>query len=270
VNIGYQFSGRTLYAIAIIGFGVVCLVYGDFVNSLQPMPASMSGYRFLAIATGILLIVLGLAIVADFKIRLAALVLAALFVLWIVLLHIPRAFTNPESLRSPWWIATFETVALAGTALILAARGGDPIRDSWVRTGRIAFGISLPVFGVLHVIYPENVAALITTATPQYPWPLFWAYLTGLGHFAAGIAIATGVMARWAAILSGCMYASWALTLHLVRVIDHPAARTPEYPAGYGGDRGELTSLFVCVAFWGAAWIVASSVTKLPRKTLDA
>ena len=71
---------------------------------------------------------------------------------------------------------------------------------------------------------------------------------------AAGVAIATGVLVRPAAILAGFMYASWALTLHLPRIIDHPT--------GFQGYRPELTSLFVCVAFWGAAWIVAGSVTK--------
>ncbi len=58
------------------------------------------------------------------------------------------------------------------------------------------------------------------------------------------------------------MYASWALTLHLARVIDNPAPRSVDNPAGYGGDRGELTSLCVCVAFWGAAWMVAGSLAK--------
>jgi uncharacterized membrane protein YphA (DoxX/SURF4 family) len=257
-----QLPGRILYAIAVIGFGVVCLVYLDFVNSLQPVPGSLPGYKILAIATGVVLLVAGLAILFDFKTYQAALLLAAFFALWIVALHIPSAFTNPALLRSPFWICTFESLALAGTALILAGQAHTAARESWIRAGRIAFGISLPVFGILHFVYPDNVAALVETAVIPLPWPLFWAYFTGAGHFAAGVAIATGKLARLAAILAGVMYASWALTLHLPRVLDNPPARTPEFPAGYGGDRGEITSLFVCVAFWGAAWIVAASVGK--------
>jgi uncharacterized membrane protein YphA (DoxX/SURF4 family) len=174
--------------------------------------------------------------------------------LWIVLLHVPSAFTDPSLLRSPWWIRTFESLALAGAALIMAGLAGNPARQSWVRAGRITFGISLPVFGTLHFIYPENVAALVALSPAGYPWPLFWAYLTGVGHFAAGVAIVTGVWSRLAAILAGIMYASWALTLHLPRIIDNPDT--------YSGDRPELTSLFVCVAIWGAAWIVAGSLAK--------
>jgi uncharacterized membrane protein YphA (DoxX/SURF4 family) len=268
MRIHYSSYGRVLYAIAMMGFGAICLIYVDFVNSLQPVPASMPGYKFLAVLTGIMLIAVGLAIVSGAKAYPAALALAVLFALWIVLLHIPSAFTDPSLLRSPWWIRTFETLALAGVALILAGLAGNPVRERWVSTGRTAFGISLPAFGILHFIYPENVAALVASATPSYPWPMFWAYLTGAGHFAAGVAIATGVWSRLAAILAGLMYASWALTLHLPRVIDNPAARTAENPAGYGGDRGELTSLFVCVAFWGAAWIVAGVPAKRQNTTI--
>jgi uncharacterized membrane protein YphA (DoxX/SURF4 family) len=171
-------------------------------------------------------------------------------------LRIPSAFTNPELLRSPWWIRTFETLGLAGAAVMVAGLASVPIRESWIRTGRIALGISLPVFGVLHFVYPASVAALVALSPVGYPWPMFWAYLTGTGHFLAGVAIASGVLARPAAVLAGFMYGSWALTLHLPRIVDHPAT--------YSGNRGELTSLSVCVAFWGSAWLVAGAMEALP------
>ena len=243
-------AGRIIYAIAVAAFGVICLVYRDFVSSLQPVPASMPGYGFLAVLTGLVLLVAGLALIANVRTHLAALVLVAMFVLWIVVLHIPSAFIDPSLLRSPWWIRTFETLALAGVALILAGLAAEPVRDKWIRAGRIAFGLSLPVFGILHFIYADSVAALVALSPVSYPWPLFWAYLTGAGHLAAGLAIATGVLPRLAALLAGIMYASWVFSLHLPRIIDHPET--------YSGNYRELTSLFVCVAFWGAAWIVAS------------
>jgi uncharacterized membrane protein YphA (DoxX/SURF4 family) len=262
MKVHYLLSGRIIYAIAMAAFGVICLVCVDFLNSLQPVPASMPGYGFLAVLTGLVLVLAGLAILADFKTYPAALALVVMFMLGIVVLHIPSAFIDPGLLRSPWWIRTFESLALAGAALILAGLADNPVRERWVRTGRIAFGISLPVFGILHFIYPDSVAALVAVSPVSYPWPLFWAYLTGAGHFAAGIAIATGMLSRSAAILVGIMYASWVLTLHLPRVISNPAARSVDNPVGYAGDRQELTSLFVCVAFWGAAWIVAASLAK--------
>lgn len=248
--------GRILFGIAVTGFGAICVVYVDFVNSLQPVDLFFSpgtaAYGVSSLATGLLLSAAGLGILADVRMRLAGLAIAGFLALWILLLHVPSAFSHPALLRSPWWIRTFETLALAGAALILAGTASRPARDAWIRAGRIAFGIALPVFGVLHFVYPESVAGLVALSPAAYPWPLFWAYLTGAGHFAAGVAIASGVLARPAATLAGLMYAVWALTLHLPRIVEHPQS--------YSGDRQELTSLCVCVAFWGAAWIVAASL----------
>lgn len=255
----YLLAGRVVYASAIIGFGVICVFYRDFIHSLQPVPAWVPARGFLAILTGLLLMAAGLAVLVNIRTGPATQALAGLFALGIVLLHIPGAFADPSLLRSPFWIRTFESLALGGAALILAGLADDGRRGSWVRTGRILFGVSLPVFGILHFVYPASVAILVPG---WYPWPLFLAYLTGAGHFAAGVAIAAGVLSRLAAILAGFMFALWALTLHLPRVIDHPAARSVNNPAGYAGDKRELASTLVCIAFWGAAWIVAGSVAR--------
>lgn len=238
-------AGRMLFGGAIVGFGVLCVMYLDFVHQLQPVPSWVPGYELLAVLTGIVLIAAGAAIAAGVKVYPAATGLACFFALWIVLLQVPSAFADPLLLRSPWWVRTFEVLALNGAALILAGLAGEPVREGWVRTGRIAFGVSLPVFGILHFVYADNVASLIPS---WYPWPLFLAYLTGAGHFAAGVAIATGVLSRVAAILAGFMYGIWALTLHIPSQFEYERAQ------------GEQTSLFVAIAMWGAAWIVAGSV----------
>ena len=264
-------SGRIIYALALVGFGGVCLGFVNFLNSLQPVPDWLPGHDLLAIVVGAVLVLAGLAILAGVKARPAALAVAGMFALAIVLLHVPSAFTNPELLRSPWWIRTFESLALGAAAFIVAELARDPPRETWLRAGRIAFGVALPVFGVLHFVYPESVAMLVDAAPVPFPWPMLWAYLTGAGHFAAGIAIASGVMARLAAIVAGFMYASWAVTLHLPRVLGDLPLRTAENPVGYAGNRQEFTSTLVCIAFWGAAWLVAGSLKKrdpLPARPL--
>ncbi|MGH8251236.1 MAG: hypothetical protein ACREVI_11185 [Steroidobacteraceae bacterium] len=102
--------------------------------------------------------------VLRIKARPLALTVLAIVAAGIVLLQVPSAFLDPALLRSPWWIRTFESLALAGAALIVAGAATDPLRETWIRAGRIAFGVSLPVFGVLHFVYPENVAALVAAA----------------------------------------------------------------------------------------------------------
>jgi uncharacterized membrane protein YphA (DoxX/SURF4 family) len=205
---------RVLFAVAITGFGVLCLGYVDFVSALQTVPAWMPAYEPLAIATGVILLVSGLAIMADVRTGLAARVLIAFLVSWIVLLEIPGAIADPVQFRSPFWIRTFETVALAGAAVILAERARVSPRAGRIRAGAMAYGIALPVFGALHLIYPQSVAALIP---PWYPAPMFLAYFTGAAMVAGGLAIVSGIFPRLAATLAGVMYGSWALTLHIPR-----------------------------------------------------
>ncbi|MGH9793544.1 MAG: hypothetical protein ACRD5G_02115 [Candidatus Acidiferrales bacterium] len=253
--------GRTLFAVAMAGFGVLCLAYLDFVHQLQPvaefLPASTRGYVFLAALTGVALIAASLAIVTGVKAFLYATALTALFALWIIFLQVPSAFLNPQLLRSPWWVRTFETLALTGGALVLAGLTSGPERRRWIRGGCVLFGVSLPVFGILHFIYAENVASLIPG---WYPWPLFLAYLTGMGNVAAGVAIASGMVSRLAAILIGLMYALYALTLHIPRAVSEYLPQLfMDDPTALQRARGGLTSLFVAIAMWGVAWIVAGS-----------
>src|SRR5690606_15899698 len=135
---------------------------------------------------GAVLLATGMAIVANRNIGLATRIVIVFLVSWILLLHVPSAFLEPRLLRSPWWIRTFETLALTGAATILAAPADSPVRTKWLRAGRSAYGVGLPVFGTLHLIYPESVAALIP---PWYPFPMFLAYFTVFAQVAGGLAI---------------------------------------------------------------------------------
>ena len=256
-------TGRLVFGFAMIGFGLVCLLYVDFLNSLQPVPSWVPGYAALSLVNGVALGAAGLAILADRQSRLAALLLVVFFVSCIILLHVPSAFTQPSLLRSPWWVRTFESVALAAGAATLVGLGDAAGREPWIRNGRIAFGLALPVFGTLHLIYAESTATLVP---PWYPWPLFWIYFTGIAQIVGGLAIAVGVLPRLAAILAGAMYGSWAVTLHAPRVwcrLRGPCAFL-DAPGGFEASRGGITSLFVAVGMCGAAWLVAGGLTRAP------
>jgi uncharacterized membrane protein len=257
--------GRSAYGFAILGFGILSLGYVDFVHQLQPIPSFVPGYRLLALLTGAILTASGVAIITNARVYAVALVLAAMFTVSIVFLQIPSAFIDPSLLRSPWWIRTFELLALIGGGVILAGHAHHPARPIWVRNGRVAFGLALPVFGVLHLVYPESVAGLVP---PWYPWPIFWAYFTGLAQCAGGLAIAVGVWPRLAATLAGVMYGSWALTLHIPRSLCRAfiSCEFMDAPVGLQGSRAGLTSLFIAFGMSGSAWIVAGSLTKTEQE----
>jgi uncharacterized membrane protein len=249
--------GRSLFAIAMIGFGVLSLIYRDFVHNLQPVsllvPESLPGYVPLAVLNGLFLIVAGALIGLQVRTVQAASVLASFFAIWIVFLQIPSAFLFPQLLRSPWWIRTFEVVAMGGAAVIVAGLASSPGRERWVARGRFLFGLSLPVFGVLHLIYGPSTARLI----PEfYPFPLFLAYFTGAAKIAAGLAIVVDRFSRLAALLTALLYAIYTLTLHLPRQF---LGRPPE------AQRAGATSLCVAIAFCGAALIVAGTLQRRAR-----
>lgn len=250
--------GRVVFGLAIFAFGVLCVVYADFVSALQPVPQSMPGYGALAVVTGVILLAIGLSVTTDIAAKPAATVAIVFFASWIALLHVPSAFLQPQLLRSPWWIRTFETLAVIGASVTLLARTRTDDADRWRDTGRVLYGVALPVFGVLHLIYPESVAALVP---PWYPFPMFWAYFTGAAQFAAGLAIATGFLPRTGGVLAGTMYGMWALTLHIPRSWCRIQGGCDFLPGqvGFEGSRPGLTSLFVAVAMCGAAWIIAGS-----------
>jgi uncharacterized membrane protein YphA (DoxX/SURF4 family) len=253
--------GQIAFGGSLTGFGLLSLTYADFVSALQPVPASMPGYQWFALLTGVLLTTAGLAITTDRGTAKSAVFVAVFLASWIVFLHIPSAFLQPELLRSPWWIRTFETLTFVGAAYILATQASAQARQDRIEWARVAIGLSLPVFGVLHLVYPQSTAGLVP---PWYPFPLFWAYFTGLAQIGAGLAITVRVFPRLAAGMAGLMYGLWGLTLHIPRSwcrLAGPCAVLPDVPfGGFDGSRPGLTSLFVAFGMCGATWILAGAL----------
>jgi hypothetical protein len=242
-----------------VGFGLVSSSQMDFLISLQPVPEWVPGYSVLAVLNGLVLGASGLAMIVSKGERVGALAVGILFSCCIVLLHLPSAFTQPSLLRSPWWIRTFESGALLAGAMTLAGLRSTPARPRWIRGSRIAFGVSIPVFGVLHLLYASNVASLVPH---WYPWPLFSAYATGIAQIVGGLAIASNVWSRQAAILAGVMYGAWTLTLHAPRVWCRSVSPCPSFDLSAVDQPtvAELASLFVALGMTGAAWLVAGGI----------
>lgn len=257
-------AGRILFAVVMAGFGILCFAFVDSVHQLQPINEFLSkstlAYGVLVILSGGLLIVSSLAIATGVKVSQFASAVTVFFLLWIFLLQIPSAFIDPSLLRSPWWVRTFETLALTGGALTLTGLTHNPKQERWIYIGQVFFGVSLPVFGVLHFIYAAFTATLVPS---WYPWPLFLVYLTGFGNIAAGVAIMSGVFSRLAAILTGIMYAIYVLTLHIPLTISTYIPQLfVENPSALENARAGLTSLFIAIGMWATAWIVAGSLAK--------
>lgn len=217
-----------------IALGIFCF-RGDFFYTWSGIPDGLPARAAFSYANGAFLVVAGAGVMTDRFVRPAALGLAALWALYTAC-HVPRFVASWR----PYLGQIAEPAGLAGIALTLAARGRQ---DPLATAGRIVFGLCLPLYGVVHFLYPDAVAAFMPSWIPAR---MFWAYFTACAFVAAGLAVLSGVLVRLATVLVAAMFTAWLLVLHLPRLV---AAL---------GDPHEWATVFVALAFCGAAWIFAA------------
>jgi uncharacterized membrane protein len=109
--------GAAFLALFLVVCGLQHFVYLDFVTAM--VPAWIPGQSFWARFTGLALLAGGVGILVPRTAKLAATLSALMIFLWVVMLHIPRAFVGPQHAFETAGI--FEALALSGVALTVAA-----------------------------------------------------------------------------------------------------------------------------------------------------
>ncbi len=233
--------GRVVFGLSMASLGAQQLVRLDFVQGPLFAPPWVPWRLFWACASALVLVVTGLGVAIDRQKRLAGALMSGLLLLCVAFFHLP----GPGAVLHDGVARTraLEMLALFSAALLLTWPAA-------ATAGRALFAASLVVFGIQHFIYAAFIATLIPT---WIPWPLFWAYLTGIAFIAASGAIVAGPLARLAAALLGLMFLLWVVVLHAPRVLAHLS------------DAGELNSALVALAFTGASWLITATpkVTRL-------
>lgn len=252
--------GRLFIAIAMAGFGIQHFIYKGVIEGLDILPRGLPGHIVWAYAVGTLLILASICIVTEKFGRLAATVLADMFLLTLIFRHGPIIAAIGPDLRER--TRAFETLTMCGGCFVLAATipGIDLRSPRWAgairmagEVGRIFFALSMAVFGWSHLLIPAFIASLIPA---WIPWHIFWVYATALVFFAAAISIAVKRFTRITASMLGLMLFSWVLFLHEPRVA----------AALHNGD--EWNSLFVALAISGFALIFVVSSPRLRDRIL--
>ena len=252
--------GRCIFAAAIIGFGVIQIIFAHHIAPVPQIIPWLPQIPWLAYLAGAAFLATGVFIAINVRARLAAMALGMFFLACVLVLQIARVAEHFSSV--PARTAAFETLAICATAFTLAGNLSDGARDlgEWktlanalIRSGPYLFGISLVVFGYDHF----RVIPLIAGLVPAWiPGPgKFWAYVTGASLVTSGIGIATGILARWGAFLIGVMFLMYFLTLHLPRILTYPRSHNP----------AELSSAFIALGMCGASWICAEHFAKRTR-----
>lgn len=227
---------RFIYGLGAIGLGVTGLVVGDFALQWQPVPVDAPLRGPLAYLSAVLLIVAGLATAWRRTSAAGSLGLGLMYGIWVVALHVPNALARASEIGA--WNPVAELLALSLGGLV---GWGAAHRPALAGMGRRLFGLCPVIFALAHFGYAKFTASMVPAWLPA---PLFWAYLTGACHLAGGLALIAGVVPRLAAALLAALYATFALILHLPRVIAAPDVRI------------EWTMLFIAVSLTGAAWII--------------
>jgi uncharacterized membrane protein YphA (DoxX/SURF4 family) len=147
-----------------------------------------------------------------------------------------------------------EQLAIAAGGLIVYAanaRIDAALAARLTRLGQLAFGVCALLFGGAHFFYMNLTIPLVPKWLP--PNQEFWAYATGVGHVAAGIAILTGVQARLAAILLTIMFASFTPLVHVPILLANHSSYF------------NWTENALNLALTGVAWVVADSLARSRR-----
>jgi uncharacterized membrane protein YphA (DoxX/SURF4 family) len=224
-----------VYGLGAIVLGLTGLVWGSH---------SALGYVVVVVS-----LLAGLAMQWQRSAFLGALAFFGTYCLAIIFFHVPRGFAHPSVYVA--WYGVFENLALVAAALIICtfyAKLEPATAKRLAEISRIVFGICPIYFGLSHHLYLANTISMVPAWLP--PGQTFWAYATGAGHIAAGIAIIFGVYARPAAMSLTAMYSVFAILVHAPRIImdSHTYMSWAENAINF--------------ALIGSAWVIAASISK--------
>ena len=243
--------GWRIFGLGVMALAGVALAWGDF-DPGQPVPKAFPDRAVLAYAVAAFMFVAGAAVEWRRTAAWGAAALAAYYGL-IVMVVMNGAVVLAHAAEYGAYSGAAEQLALGAAALIVFAanaRIDTVLAARLTRLGQLAFGVCAILFGGAHFVYLN----LTTPLVPQWlpPSPLFWAYATGAGHIAAGLAILTRVQARLAAILLTAMYVSFTVLVHAPMLVGKPS------------DHWIWSENALNLALIGAAWVVADSLAR-PR-----
>jgi uncharacterized membrane protein YphA (DoxX/SURF4 family) len=114
--------GPLFFAAFLILGGIQHFVYVDFVMKL--VPSWIPGSRYWVYFTGMALVAGGVGILVPKTAWLAATMSGIMILLWVVLLHVPRALADLHNAGETSGV--FEALALSGVAFLLASRDRVP------------------------------------------------------------------------------------------------------------------------------------------------
>jgi uncharacterized membrane protein len=248
VSVGHAFFAATL-----IGVGLLGLMKGDFTAVWDPVPKGMPAREALVYVCALISLACGSGLLWRRTATVAARVLFAYLLLWLLLLGLPTIFLSFDV--GSWWSAckTATLLAAAWVVYVWFATDRDKQRlgfaagNTGLRAASLIYGFALIPFGLAHFLYLDATAVLVPAWLPS---PVAWAYFTGAAYIAAGVAIVIGVCARLAVTLSALQTGIISLLVWVPRVV---ASNLNAFQWG---------EVVVSVALTAAAWVIVDSYSQ--------
>jgi uncharacterized membrane protein YphA (DoxX/SURF4 family) len=111
-------AGRIFFSIMLILFGIDHFIYSEFVATL--VPSWIPGNYFWTYFAAIALIGSGLCIFFKIQLKTIALLTGVMLLIWLLVLHIPRAIADLHGDKGNEVTSVFEALNFAGIALVMA------------------------------------------------------------------------------------------------------------------------------------------------------
>jgi uncharacterized membrane protein len=241
----------TLFAIGMIGLGVLALIYGDFAMVWQPVAPWFPARTVLAYASGVIMLLGGVGLLFTATAAWSVRLLFPYLIVW-VLLKVPALFVAPK--MEAVWLGVGEIAVLFTGGWVLFARLAalpeeSPLSfaagENAIRMARLLFAVSLLPIGLSHIVYVKQTADFVPA---WLPYREGWAYLTGAGQIASGLGVLFSVFPRVAAWAEAGMISIFTLLVWAPAIVAAPKTRLP------------WTAFFISWAIASAAWVMAQNI----------
>ncbi len=226
-------AGRYCFGAAVAASGLMQLLTGSLVRLVDKMPSWLGPSGALSSTTGILMLLIGAAILSGYRAKTAALLFGALILGAFLVKGLPDILSNPGA--GYLWTNPAKMLALFGGAMLLGERG-----EKWPWLAPALLGIFLLICGAQHFVYAGFVDGLVPAWIP--PSQRFWTLFAAVALLAGGVGVILPRTRRIAGLWSGGMIFSWVFLVHLPLALK----ATPEF-----------AGVFEALALAGTCWLVA-------------
>jgi uncharacterized membrane protein YphA (DoxX/SURF4 family) len=261
LNMRISGFGHALFGIAVAGLALLSLVYGNFAPILDPFPALLPWSEVWAYGLGAILLAASAGLFFARTALVSATIIGVYELVWAVARVLP-VLLKPLVIGS--WYGFSEALGpLLGAWILYAVlrRQYDASAvavmtgDRALHVARALFGMACVVYGAAHFAYATFTATMVPAWLPGRTG---LAYLTGVGHAAAGFGLLVGVLPRLAATLEAIMMSLFGVLVWLPSFFAQPA---PEWAPSM---QIQWSETFVTFLLAASAWIVAASLRSTP------